>query len=462
MPSSFRRRMLGLGLLLTIPITAINAADVPTVSEGMTIGSGTLTTVTENATPTGSYKTYTTKVDVSVKASDDEYDSSSSSTSVSSGNSTASGTDTGSSSSSSTSITYITGSNSVTTTDIVGNATSATSTSSSATATNTQPCNNYAEFCHRKYSNITEVSAHNSPFVRADNAASNQELDVTTQLNDGVRFLQAQIQYASNDTAPHFCHTSCDVLDAGPITDWLTKVKDWVSAHPYDVVTILLGNGNYTKAGEYVPYIQETGILNYIYTPPHLPMVLDDWPTLAELILSNQRVIMFMDYETDPDNYPWLMDEFSNMWETPFDPIDYSFPCTVQRPPSLSDDDAKNRLYMTNHNYNVEITAFGASILVPATSVLNQTNNVTGEGSLGEGAQSCLEDWGRPPNFLNVDYYNFGGYPGAVFEVAAKMNNVTYNRECCGSASSGAIGSAEALPLGIVLGAAVMVSWLMT
>jgi hypothetical protein len=41
--------------------------------------------------------------------------------------------------------------------------TKATSTSTSAQPTNTTPCNNYPEFCLRKYSNITEVSAHNSP-----------------------------------------------------------------------------------------------------------------------------------------------------------------------------------------------------------------------------------------------------------------------------------------------------------
>jgi hypothetical protein len=39
----------------------------------------------------------------------------------------------------------------------------ATSTSTSAQPSNTTPCNNYPEFCARQYSNITEVSAHNSP-----------------------------------------------------------------------------------------------------------------------------------------------------------------------------------------------------------------------------------------------------------------------------------------------------------
>lgn len=40
--------------------------------------------------------------------------------------------------------------------------------------------------------------------------------------------------------------------------------------------------------------------------------------------------------------------------------------------------------------------------------------------------------WSRPPNFLLVDYYNFGNFPGSVFAVAAAANNVTYNRSCCG------------------------------
>lgn len=46
--------------------------------------------------------------------------------------------------------------------------------------------------------------------------------------------------------------------------------------------------------------------------------------------------------------------------------------------------------------------------------------------------------WTRPPNFLLVDYYNDGSYPGSVFEVAAQMNNVTYTGPCCGIARSSA------------------------
>ena len=70
------------------------------------------------------------------------------------------------------------------TTSVLNGTANATTTATPALATNTQPCNNYPEFCSKKYGNITAVSAHNSPFLKTNNAAANQALPVTTQLND--------------------------------------------------------------------------------------------------------------------------------------------------------------------------------------------------------------------------------------------------------------------------------------
>lgn len=340
-------------------------------------------------------------------------------------------------------------------TTFAGNMTS-TTTDSSPQPTNTTPCNNYVELCDRKYSNITNVACHNSPFVRPGNAGSNQALPVLAQLNDGVRFLQAQIRFPDGSNVPHFCHTTCDLLDAGPINEWLTTVREWVDAHPYDVVTILLGNGNFSEVEAYVPYIEQSGITRWTYEPTVFPMELGDWPTLAEMIIRGNRVVMFIDYNADQKKYPWLLDQFSQMWETPFNPMTRDFPCDVQRPEGLNREDADKRLYMHNHNLNVEYNLFGGSIRIPAVSLLNETNADSGYGSLGKSADGCVEQWNRPPTFLNVDYYNYGNYPGSVFEVAAQHNNVTYDREmrnCCGrdlTAASSRTGVPVALVLAMV------------
>lgn len=391
-------------------------------STGLTFFTGTRTVSSPTDTRTGTYATYSTQI-------------------------TLTGTN------DTTTATSSTASSSVTKT---------TNGTASATPTNTQPCNNYIEFCKRKYSNISFVAAHNSPFVRPGNSASNQALPVKVQLDDGIRLVQGQMQWPTNGTEPHFCHTSCDILDAGPIYDWLTTVREWVDDHPYDVVTILLGNGNYSDASMYKPFIERSGIQKYAYVPPLLPMKLNDWPTLEELILRGKRVIMFLDYAANHTAVPYLLDEFSQMWETPFDPTDPKFPCTVQRPPNLSDDDAKDRLYLMNHNLNAEFNVFDIQLLVPAVSLLNYTNNYEGNMSLGLAANNCRSDWGRAPNFLNVDYYNYGSTTmnGSVFEAAARVNNVTYNRTCCGkvSAASGVTGSAYWTGV-VVLFAAVLVNF---
>lgn len=426
-------------LLALAWLARVAAAQAPANTDALTILTGTKSLpATQPLTPTGPYTTYTSKITLSAATP-------SISASAPDGNGT------------SADVTYLTGSV-TSSTSLAGNFSASSSTTAAAPRpTNTTPCNGWVEFCDRKYSNVSMVAAHNSPFVRPGNTASNQQLDVTAQLDDGVRLLQAQIQWPANATEPHFCHTSCDLLDAGPITDWLGRVRDWVAAHPYDIVTVLLGNGNYSHPSLYAPFIERSGLLQYAYSPPFLPMALGDWPTFAEMILTGKRVVFFLDYMADQLAYPWLLDEFSQVWESPFNPLDRNFPCTVQRPPGLPAAAARDRLYLFNGNLNAEFKVFGASILVPAVSLLNQTHNVTGFGSLGEAARRCTDDWGRPPNFLNVDYYNYG--EGTVFQVAAKLNNVTYDKVCCGKVPSSA---AQVQPVGaLVLLAAVVVAGLL-
>lgn len=363
------------------------------------------------------------------------------------------------------------------------------STTDSPRTTNTRPCNGYAELCTRRYSNVTAVGAHNSPFVRARNAASNQELEVEAQLDDGVRLLQGQMHWpegAAPGSPAHFCHSSCALLDVGPITEWLRRVHDWVAAHPYDVVTIVLGNGNHTDPSMYVAAIEESGLVRYAYTPPRFPMRVSDWPTLGEMIVSGRRVVLWLDYKADQSRYPWLLDQFSQMWETPFNPVDRTFPCDVHRPPDLAPattdgnqiSAAKERLYLANHNLNVAVRAFGAEILVPAIPLLNETNALHGFGSLGEAARGCRARWGRAPNVLLVDYYNRGRRApdapedelGSVFAVAAEMNGVEYQwGTCCGkgdypdrkknSAGPGRMGLGVSRLLLVVSVVALAVAW---
>lgn len=176
-------RLLPYGCLLVV---AVQGQSTTTITGSATLSIST-TGVTEATLPTGSYKTYSSTITIPSSQLNAFGSMSNGASSIASGNMTSSTI-----AAPSESQTILQGTNFPTTSAVNGtkssNATaSASSTSSSAQPTNTTPCNNYAEFCNRKYSNITMVSAHNSPFYVPGNIASNQELSVTTQLNDGVR-----------------------------------------------------------------------------------------------------------------------------------------------------------------------------------------------------------------------------------------------------------------------------------
>ncbi|KAJ9602363.1 hypothetical protein H2200_013218 [Cladophialophora chaetospira] len=311
----------------------------------------------------------------------------------------------------------------------------ASSTSTSAQPTNTVPCNGHPALCNRKFSNITHVGAHNSPFVRPGNIAANQELDVETQLNDGIRMLQFQA-HLQNDTI-YLCHTSCDLLNVGTLEDYLTTVARWLRGHPYDVIAILIGNYDVINPMNFTAPVTNSGLIDFVYTPPTQPMPLESWPTLAEMIFRNTRAVVMLDYEANQTAIPWLLDEFSQMWETPFSPTDRDFPCTPQRPPDQERPVRQNRMFMANHNLNLEVAAAGLSIDVPFFTLLNETNADQGYGSAAAAVANCTTMWDRPPTFLLVDYYNIGNFNGSVFQSAADANGVPYDRaSCCGTAGT--------------------------
>jgi len=417
---------------LLVALTATTYAQSGSSGSGSSIVvSGTKTASSAADYPTGSLATYASYTSAIILSQPTDSIAILSASASAASNSTlrASNTTISTNGTASATQTFLVGSNSLT-----GSGT-ASKTASAAGATNTQPCNGYPELCNRKYSNITQVAAHNSPFDVTGNVASNQALDVTTQLNDGIRMLQFQVHMPNSTSGLLLCHTSCNLLNVGTLTAYLTTVREWLDANPYDVLTILMGNYDYVDPGNFTDPINASGLSKYVYTPPVVPMPLDQWPTLGEMILTRRRVVMMLDYQADQTTIPWLLDEFANMWETPFSPTDPAFPCTQQRPPHQATDISENRMYIANHNLNVDVTLLGLSILIPASTLLNTTNAVNGFGSLGLASQNCTATWGRPPNFLLVDYYNIGSFNGSVFQVAADANGVKYNRaSCCGTA----------------------------
>jgi len=299
-------------------------------------------------------------------------------------------------------------------------------------------CNGHAELCSRSYGNVTYVGAHDSYAVGSD-LGSNQDQNVTTQLNNGIRLLQVQAHQATSGV--RLCHTNCIIHDGGLAVDYLKEVKAWLDQNLNEVVTILIVNSDNLPPTQWKSIYQSANMETISFAPASSPLTFEAWPTLGDMIDSGKRVVTFLDNQADFSQVPYIIDEFTNVWESPFDVTENSFPCTVNRTAG----DPTTQMFLINHYLDRVLTVAGIAIPTPDKASLNVTNAATGVGSLGAEVDTCVIAHGRPPNFLLVDFYEFGS--GSVFQVAASSNGVQFTPSSIASPASTNTSSVTTTPL---------------
>ncbi|KAI9744018.1 MAG: hypothetical protein M1818_002752 [Claussenomyces sp. TS43310] len=279
-----------------------------------------------------------------------------------------------------------------------------------STALAAAACNGNSALCDRLYSNITTIGTHDSAFV-GDLPTDNQAVSVSDQLNAGIRFLQAQTH--NNDNELKLCHTSCIEEDSGLLVDYLTTIKTWLDSNTDQVVTLLLTNGDGVPISNFSAVMDTSGLSSYAYAP-NSTLTMSQWPTLQQLIDGGHRLVMFMDSGANTAIVPYILDEWTYFFETPYDTTDPTFnECTLDRPSGAS---ASGRMYIVNHFLDVSILG----ILIPDTSDDAQTNAATGNGSIGAQADLCYGIYGRMPNFVLVDNFDTGD----VFTAQNNLNSL--------------------------------------
>jgi hypothetical protein len=281
-------------------------------------------------------------------------------------------------------------------------------------------CNGNTANCDRKYSDVTFIGTHDSPFV-GELPTQNQEKSVTDQLNGGIRFMSSQVHTFLNTLT--MCHTKCELEDGGTVKNYLKQVKAWMDKNPTEVLTLLLTNGDRNPVAQFDAVFKSVGLDSYAFVPSTSPnpLPMNSWPTLGAIIAGGKRLVVFMgayqlsfclrhklisstDYDADTKSVPYIMDEFSYFFETPFDTTDKTFnECTMDRK-NNADPDGKSSMYIVNHFLDLSI--FG--ILVPDMIDAAKTNAVTGSGSIGAQASLCKGIYGRNPNVVLIDYFGRG------------------------------------------------------
>lgn len=300
-------------------------------------------------------------------------------------------------------------------------------------------CNGHPALCDRPWSNITHIGAHDSAFVGIM-PFENQNVDVTTQLDAGIRFLQLQT-HRNHFGQLALCHTHCIMEDAGLLSAYLSTVGEWLDSHPHEVVTLLLTNNDRLNMSTYDAAYTAAGMQKHVFHPSNVTSFWispTSWPTLGELIGNGTRLISFMDYGADPAHVPYILPEFSFFWETPFDVTSWSDfdSCDINRPDALlksykattsadpsspafktAQQQRQQFMYIVNHFLD---TKLWGGIMVPDRKDVAKTNAMRGEGSVGAQVQLCSDTWGERPWGVLVDYFE----KGQVVKLQNQLNGV--------------------------------------
>ncbi|KAL0931901.1 PLC-like phosphodiesterase protein [Colletotrichum truncatum] len=319
-------------------------------------------------------------------------------------------------------------------------------------SSNTTACNNSPSLCSRKYNNITHMGAHDSAFLRdastKNSIAGNQYYNATVALNSGLRLLQAQVHAVNGTnggTTLQLCHTTCSLLDAGTLENWLSAIKAWMDVHTNDVVTILLVNSDNLSASSFGTVFESSGISTYGYKPSSSSAT-SSWPTLQEMISANTRLVTFVASITADANHPYLLPEFSYVFETHYEVTSASgFNCTIDRPSTYASASAAvsaNMLPLMNH---FQYQTLATDVFIPDVSDIDVTNSpsTSTAGNLGLHAKTCSSQWGKKPTFVLVDFFD----KGPAIDTADSLNGLS-SSDITGRSSSNSATAQSSANLG--------------
>ncbi|MCI0450907.1 MAG: hypothetical protein L0Z51_00795 [Candidatus Latescibacteria bacterium] len=304
------------------------------------------------------------------------------------------------------------------------------------------PCNLHPELCDRPLNEVAFATTHNS-MAAADISNwmfPNQERGLLGQLEDGVRGFLIDIHFGvpvgdrirteledekasmdkytevlgaegvdaamrirnrlvgepSGDREVYLCHGFCE-LGAERFVDALEGVRDFLIENPREVLIFVIQDEGVAPA-DVAACFEKSGLLEFVYqgsvTPP--------WPTLREMIDSDQRVLVFA--ENDAEGVPW----YHRVWDV-FQETPYRFLDPTQFSNKAGRGGKEGSLLLMNHW--IETT--------PAPKPSN-AEMVNAYDFLLARARACKRERKMMPTLIAVDFYGTGD----LVRVVDAMNGV--------------------------------------
>ena len=250
-------------------------------------------------------------------------------------------------------------------------------------------CNGYESLCLKKYNEVAYLTTHNAySSFEAGFYLPNQNFNITSQLNDGVRAFMLDV-YSEDDQLVLYHGVS--QLGSSLFSDVLNEFKFFIDNNPNEVITLILED--YSSIIELSDALFTSGIIEDLYEYDEVY----GWPTLQDMIDLDKRIVLFSDNEVQ--NPPlWFNFIWEYAVETHFsnESID-DFSCNFNR------GEAQNSLFILNHF----ITNF--ELVLGNLQLYNeQVEQVNSNPYFLNRVYECALEKDKFPNFITVDFYDVG------------------------------------------------------
>jgi len=280
-------------------------------------------------------------------------------------------------------------------------------------------CNGYDDLCAKRIDEVVFAGSHNSmSSVDLGWDLAMQSGTIIDQLDHGVRALLIDTHYwavdsgdssgveggsdaaatsvieaALADTTPQpgtwLCHGFC-ALGATDFEGTLAEIEIWLSARPREVLIIVIQDDITTA--DTIAAFEASGLIDLVHN--HQPGT--PWPTLGELVASNERVLVYAENEGQPDSW------YQNVWDTAFTETPFAFAVRSDFSCDSNRGDPSNPLFLMNHWLTTGI---------PVKEVAEIVNGAT---VLRERVEQCRAETGRVPTILAVDFVETGDLVSVV------------------------------------------------
>lgn len=258
-------------------------------------------------------------------------------------------------------------------------------------------CNGHEALCERRYDEVAYPVTHNAMSNAEDGwSLPNQNFNITRQLSEGVRGLMLDTYEEQGQLL--LCHTVCFEGSQQPLVEGLGEIATFLEANRNEVASIILES--YITHAQTAEAFDDSGLIDFVYAHE----MGEPWPTLAELIEANTRLVVFQGEAQDAE-FPWLMFFDDHAWETPYSfetPDDFVCDPTDRGDPS-------NPLFLLNH-----------FLTAPLGGKPEFAEMVNYNPLFIDRALQCQEEGDALPNFVAVDFYDIGD----LFDVVDTLNDL--------------------------------------